>query len=146
MTKNERIAQRILKEGFRSVNGTLAQKVAAEFLRSLTASKEELTGGSRVQYLDRVFEMMEGTYKSIGIPVSNPNTLLQKYPVWWLYMNRGEPVAFAVFKSTAYGLKSGLSGHDGSSAGKSAAVQSIRTKFNIDGVFGEVSHKVKVSP
>lgn len=133
----------ILNDDFGNVNSTLAQKVAGDYLRSLTASKEELVGGSRVPYLDLVFEMMERTYQSIGIPVSNPNTMLQKYPVWWLYMSSGQPVAFAVFKSTPYGLKAGLSGHDGSPDGRGAAIQAIRTKFKQDGVYGEVSHKVK---
>lgn len=143
MSRSKRISQRILAEYLTTVNDTVARRVASMYLRHLTASKEELTGGSRVPYLDIVFEMMERTYKSVGIPVSNPNTMLQKYPVWWLYMSGGQPVAFAVFKSTPYGLKGGLSGHDGSSEGRSAAVKAIRTKFKMDGVYGEVSHKVK---
>lgn len=121
----------------------IAKYVATEYFRTVCASKKELLGGDRVPYLDTVFDMMERTYRSIGIPVSNPNTMLQKYPVWWLYFHNEVPVAFAVFKSTPYGLKAGLSGHDGSSEGKAAAVRTIRTKFKMEGVYGEVSHKVK---
>lgn len=70
----------------------IAKYVATEYFRTVCASKKELLGGDRVPYLDTVFDMMERTYRSIGIPVSNPNTMLQKYPVWWLYFHNEVPV------------------------------------------------------
>lgn len=76
--------------------------------------------------------------------IPNPPTLLSKYSVWDLDLGSdGEPIAFTLFKKTPFGLKSGLSGYDGSSEGKRAALHNLRTKYKKPGYYGEVSHKVK---
>lgn len=82
------------------------------------------------------------TYSRIGLHIPNPQGLL-KYEIWELNIVQGRPVAFTLYKKTPFGLKSGLSGHDGTSEGKRAAVHNLRTKFREGGIFGEVSHKVK---
>ena len=101
-----------------------------------------LSGGRREQYLDEVWAMYEKTYAAIGMGVKTPTGLL-KYHIWDVFLgSEGVPIAFTCYKDTKFGLKSGTSGSDGSSEGKSAALASLRKKFNQPGVWGEVSGKV----
>lgn len=103
----------------------------------------KVEGADRKQYADLVFEMGERTYRSIGgMPISSPGALM-KYQVWEINFADGEPVAFTLFKKTRYGLKGGLSGFDGSPAGKSIQISNLRSKFKQPGIYGEVSHKVE---
>lgn len=118
-----------------------AHRVASRFIQA--ASEKRVTGSARGQWINQVWDMYEETYSRIGMHIPNPQALL-KYKVWDLtFGSDGEPVAFSLYKTTPFGLKSGLSGHDGSSAGKSAAVANLRSKYKQPGIFGEVSHKVK---
>lgn len=118
-----------------------ASRVASRYLQA--ASEKRVTGGAREEYLDLIWDMYAKTYAKIGMHIRSPEIFLSKYPVWDLTMAQGVPVAFTLYKSTPFGLKSALSGHDGSSAGKSAAVSKLRNKYRQAGVFGEVSHKTK---
>ena len=119
-----------------------AFNVAYRFFRKQAAGVERVSGGSRNRWLDAVWDMYVQTYSKIGLHIPNPQGLL-KYGIWELNFDGGVPVAFTLYKKTPFGLKSGLSGHDGSQAGKRAAVHNLRTKFREGGIFGEVSHKVK---
>ncbi len=102
-----------------------------------------MTGGDRAQYQAQIWEMYQETYRRIGMSISSAAELL-RYPVWEVERGSdGGIVAFNVFKTTSFGLKSALIGHDGSPEGKSAAVHGMRTKFKQSGVYGEVSHKVR---
>lgn len=101
-----------------------------------------VTGGKRGEYEDIVWDMFVRSYSKIGLTLSSPSQMYN-YAVWELCQAQGEFVAFNVFKSTSYGLKSGLSGSNGSSEGKRAVVNGIRTKFKQPGHYGEVSHKVE---
>lgn len=118
-----------------------AARVAHRFLYA-ASTPVRLTGGDREALVDDIWEMYERIYRSIGMSVKTARGLLE-YPVWDVVMHDGRPVAFTLYKQKRYGLKSGLSGHDGSPQGKSAAIQSIKSKFKRPGVYGEVSHKVK---
>jgi len=115
-------------------------KVASRHLFAANCKKVE--SGARKEYLDVVWEMYAKTYARIGLHIASPQGLL-KYDVWEVcFDSSGNPVQFTCFKKTPYGLKSGLSGHDGSVEGKRYAVDGLRTKFKKPGYFGEVSHKV----
>jgi hypothetical protein len=105
------------------------------------AGKQTLTGSARDPWWAKVWAMYEHTYRSIGMHLSEPQDLAE-YDLWEVVFDGGVPVAFALYKSTPFGLKSALSGHDGSGAGKSAAVQDLKTKYLRSGVYGEASHKV----
>ncbi len=104
----------------------------------------QVTGSARYPYTDQVWDMFVKTYSSIGLNMSNPREL-HDADVWELCMGGGdnEPVAFTIYKSTAYGLKSILFGSDGSAEGKSLSVKNLRAKFHVSGYYGEVSHKVE---
>lgn len=117
-----------------------ARKVASLYLARSSCIR--VKGGKRSEYLDAVWEMYAKTYASIGLHIPNRQGLL-KYQEWEICLNGDSPVQFTLFKTTPYGLKSGLSGHDGSSEGKSKAVAELRSKFKKSGYYGEVSHKVK---
>jgi hypothetical protein len=118
-----------------------ARRVASRYLRA--ASEKRVTGSARDEYLDPVWDMYAKTYAKIGMHIRSPQILLSKYPIWDLTFDQGVPIAFTLYKQTPFGLKSGLSGQDGSPAGRKAAIHNLRTKFREGGVFGEVSHKVK---
>jgi hypothetical protein len=94
--------------------------------------------------MDPVWDMFVKTYKSIGLAANSAEEMLGEFPIWEIcHGDNGDAVAFNAFKKTKYGLKSGLSGSDGSSDGKSKAIEMIRTKFKKPGYYGEVSHKVE---
>lgn len=110
----------------------------------VASSCRMVTGGDREEFLDQVWEMYQITYRSIGAGVKNPRELLTEFPSWELCFGKeGTPVAFNLYKPTSFGMKSGLSGSDGSPEGKATTINGIRTKFKKPGYYGEVSHKVK---
>ena len=114
-----------------------------EYRTSSSVTKLELRGSDRLEYKEKLYEMVKISYAKIGVPASDASYAL-KYPLWWLYVNgEGEPIAFNCFKETKYGLKSSLAGSDGSSEGKRVLVDLIRNKFRTNGIYGEVSHSVK---
>ena len=118
-----------------------AARVATMFLTA-GSTVVRLTGTDREPHADDVWDMYTNLYRSIGMSIKSARGLLE-YPVWDIAINGEESVAFMLYKTKRYGLKSGLSGHNGSPAGKAAALQGIRTKFLRPGIYGEVSHKVK---
>lgn len=101
-----------------------------------------VTGAQRDQYRDAVWDMFVKSYSKIGLILSRPSQM-DKYAVWEVCLAGGTPVAFNLFKRTSFGLKSGLAGSDGSSAGKRYIVDAIRTKYHKPGQYGEASHKVE---
>jgi len=118
-------------------------QVAHRWLRARTRIVSKvLRGMSREIYIDAVWDMYESVYRTIGMSIKTPQGLLE-YPVWDLILAGGQPVTFIFYKVKPYGLKVGLLGHDGSSTGKAHAVKGLRTKFRQNGIYGEVSHKVK---
>lgn len=120
----------------------LIQKIAATHLRRQKDGWTTLRKGDIPKYKESVWDMYVHTYTSIGMGASNPNELME-YDVWKIGFHQGTPVVFNLYKSTKYGLKSGLSGFDGSPAGKTLAVANQRSRFHQYGVYGEVSHKAK---
>lgn len=108
----------------------------------MTARFLKLRGAARKEYLSHVYDMAVLTYQSVGLPFSSPSDLLQE-DYWVVFIHDGQPVAFNLYKTTKFGLKSTLSGSDGSPAGKSLAVANLRTRFKAKSVYGEVSHKVE---
>lgn len=119
-----------------------AQRVASRYMRRASSSQIRVKGNDRRDYIPQVWDMFEKTYRAIGMPVKSPEGLL-KYPIWDLYFHEETPVMFNLYKDTPFGLKSGLSGSDGSSEGKRAVVDNLRSKFKQSGYYGEVSHKVE---
>ena len=94
-------------------------------------------------YLQDVWEMYVKTYKKIGLTFSKPSQLF-KYKVWYVYFDNGVPVAFNLFKKTSFGLKSGLSGSDMSSAGKSVSKSWIKSRWkSVPNFYAEVSGAVE---
>ena len=133
------------KKNYRDMEASSAvQEMAARVSSQFKGASDTLSlqGASRAEYLDAVWGMYEKTYRTIGMHISSPTGLL-KYDRWDIGMSEGVPVNFALFEKEPFGWKSGLSGSDGSPAGKSQAIQVLRTKFKIPGIYGEVSHKVK---
>ena len=104
---------------------------------------DTVSGADRMKYAEAVWDMYVKTYRSIGLIVSSAHGLLSEFPLWELCLDQdGIPHAFGLSKTTPFGLKSGLSGHDGTPEGKSMALLALRTKFKRPGHYGEVSHKV----
>lgn len=102
----------------------------------------ELTNADRIPYRDAVWAMYTKTYQAMGLIHSRPGELFE-YDHWEVCQEEGQPVFFVLMKRTPFGLKSGLSGSDGSSQGKVRALNRLRTSFQKPGVYGEVSHKVE---
>jgi hypothetical protein len=94
-------------------------------------------------YLQEVWDMYVKTYKKIGLTVSSPQGLF-KYKVWYVHFDDGVPVAFNLFKPTGFGLKSGLSGSDMSSKGKSVSKAWIKSRWkSVPNFYAEVSGAVE---
>ena len=103
-----------------------------------------LTGPERQSYLSDVWSMYTTTYKKIGITVKDPKVLVGKYKVWYVHFDEGVPVAFNLFKKTSFGMKSALSGNDGSSLGRNVSKSWIKTRWkSVNGFYGEVSGAVE---
>ena len=103
-----------------------------------------LTGPERQSYLSDVWDMYTTTYRKIGITVKDPKVLAGKYAVWYVHFDDGLPVAFNLFKKTSFGMKSALSGNDGSSVGRKVSKNWIRTRWrSVNGFYGEVSGAVE---
>lgn len=101
-----------------------------------------LRGSARHQFLPSVWDAYQKTYRTIGMHIQSPQELLD-YDRWDLLVLGEHVVSFRLWKSTAYGWKAGLSGHDGSNEGKKKAVDAIRHDMHETGFYGEVSHKVR---
>jgi hypothetical protein len=69
---------------------------------------------------------------------------LFKYNRWILVINeKNKRVGFVLGKATEFGFKVSLLGHDGSDEGKQAIIDFLKKAFNVEGVYGEVSHGVE---
>jgi len=100
-------------------------------------------GGERKDYMDAVWAMYKTSYAKIGLHVSSASGLME-YDSWELFMDdEGKPIAFNLYKSTPFGLKTGLLGSDGSSEAKSIIKSHIKSRYSRSGVYGEVSHAVE---
>lgn len=98
-------------------------------------------GSDRHEYMDAVWEMYSTTYAAIGLIVPNVEAIAAEFPIWDIYLGKDDkPVAFTVSKTTAYGVKRGLSGTDGSPEGKAAAKAEYAKAFFNPGVYSELSH------
>jgi len=97
-----------------------------------------LKGTERADYEPDVWEMYQITYRKIGLHVPR-SVLLTKYPVWLICTKDGVPVFFTMFKSTRWGWKGALSGHDGTAAGKDEAKSRLRTMYHTTGFYAEMS-------
>jgi len=112
-------------------------------LRRANLKCQKVSGGDRASYLDSVWGMYQTTYRDIGTGVASPQGLF-KYDLWSLCLdNQGTPKAFTLSVHTPYGLKTGLSGFDGSPEGKAQALISLKARFHEPGVYSEVSHKIE---
>ena len=87
--------------------------------------------------------MYEATYRQIGLSKASPSEMASDYDVWMVYFEGDTPVAFAVSKTTPFGVKVGLMGSDGSPSGKSAVKAYLRTVPHKAGHYAEVSHGVE---
>lgn len=86
-----------------------------------------------------IWPLVVATYTSIGMPLRGPEELADQ-PVWFVFGDPAAPLAFQLAKTTPYGRKFTLSGHNGTRAGKVAAIRASQTRFNEDGNYAEVSH------
>ena len=95
---------------------------------------------------ESTWTMYERTYSAIGLILRGPGEL-KEYDVWDLYVTPGSggqtPTAFRLAKRTPYGLKGGLTGSDGTHAGKKIVREHLQDWFLVRGHYGEVSHGVE---
>lgn len=121
---------------------TIARKVLSRWLQA-AAKVVWVRGGERKDFLDDVWAMYKTSYAKIGLHVSSASGLIE-YDSWELFVNdEGKTIAFNLYKSTPFGLKTGLVGSDGSSEAKGLIKSHIKSRFNRTGVYGEVSHAVE---
>lgn len=121
----------------RSLRRILALYRVANFRCSI------VRGPDRNLHLEALWELYRTTYATIGMHLTGPHELMD-YDLWDLCVDGEDKIRqFTLFKKTSLGLKSGLSGHDGSPEGKRWAVQQLKKRFAEPGVYGEVSHKIK---
>jgi len=118
-----------------------AQRVVARW-KSASIQTIWVTGGDRLPYASAVWEMYKASYQKIGMHVSSTHEL-NEYNKWALMLDDEAPVAFSLFKTTRFGLKTGLAGSDGTATGKGAIKKMIVDRFRDPGVYGEVSHAVE---
>lgn len=88
-----------------------------------------------------VWAMVQSTYAPIGLILDYPAEL-DEYDVWTACEHEGQLIAFQLEKTTAFGLKGGLLGSDGSRLGRAALKAYLTTWFHQPGHYGEVSHRV----
>lgn len=93
--------------------------------------------------LDRVWDMYKASYAKIGLKASSVDEMVSDYDVWRIAYEGDVPVAFSVATSTPFGVKSGLSGSDGSAAGKGILKKLYSTIYKQSGNYAEVSHAVE---
>jgi hypothetical protein len=98
------------------------------------------TRDERDTHREAIWDMLVNTYREIGVKLSSPRQM-DEYDVWSVALIDGEPVAFNLSTITPYGVKSGLSGSNGTT-GKLAVRDSFKKLFQT-GFYAEVSHKVE---
>jgi hypothetical protein len=86
-----------------------------------------------------LFEVYMRTYKRLGMHLKEKEHL-DEYNRWILIRNKeNKPVAFLLLKTTAFGLKLGAAGSDGSREGKDCVLTFLAKILTIEGVYGEIS-------
>src|SRR5947208_11541936 len=100
-----------------------------------------LTGGERHDVVSDVWAMVKSTYAKIGLIVDQPRELYE-YDHWELFQDDGTAVAFALNKTTPFGLKLGLAGSNGSRAGRTAVKEFVANSFFDVARYAEVSHRM----
>lgn len=97
------------------------------------------------EILDAVFDMYVATYSAIDSRFNIPDKYgLFEYNRWILVDdNDGNLLGFVLLKTTAAGLKMGVTASDRSAVGKKAVRTFSERVFFIDGVFSEVSDAVE---
>jgi len=90
---------------------------------------------------DAIWPLYAGSYAKIGLIVPTPAAMLSEYDQWWLHYTDGKLDAFRVGKTTAFGIKMGLAGSDGSREGRTAAKAALVDFAKVPGNYGEVSHR-----
>ncbi len=124
----------------------LSTKLAHRYLdhqRFASLKCDVVSGGGRKKYADAVWDMYKATYARIGLHIKSAMEMIAKYDRWEVCLVGGKPVQFSLYKTTPYGFKAGLAGHDGSSEGKRKAVSNLLVNLKKSGYYGEVSHKVE---
>ncbi len=100
---------------------------------------------------NQVFDLFEKTYrryikKNTKLLISHSDGLL-KYNRWILFYRKDDPekkiVSFFLFRTTDFGLKSGLTGSDGTKEGKKSVISFKIKSFNTFGGFGEISGRLE---
>lgn len=93
------------------------------------------------ELLDAVYEMYAATYGAIDSRLNIPDKYaLFEYNRWLLIDdNDGNLLGFVLLKTTAFGLKIGLTASDGSVEGKTAVRDFHERVFFVEGVYAEVS-------
>ena len=81
-------------------------------------------GGDRQESISEVWAMYKSSYAKIGLTISGPEGLM-KYDTWEVFFQDDIPVAFNLYKTTSFGMKTGLLGSDGA-AGKPIIKQHIK--------------------
>ena len=119
----------------------LSRRVAARFLLA-HVREETIKGQDRAIYADALWEMYRESYAKIGLHLSGKADLLD-YDHWVVFLEEDVPVAFRAGKTTPFGIKSGVSGTDGSGVGKSVMKAWLRVGFHHNGNYGEVSHAIE---
>ena len=99
--------------------------------------------GLSQETLDRVWDMYKNSYAKIGLKVSSIGEMVSEYDAWRLAYDGEVPVAFSVGTKTSFGVKSGLSGSDGTPAGKDSIKSLLSTIYKQPGFYSEVSHAVE---
>jgi len=117
-------------------------KGGAQESKKASVDTKWVTGNDRKDLMEAIWEMYRASYQKIGMHVTSPMGLLE-YDKWEVIFNEEGPIAFNLYKTTPLGLKTGLLGSDGSTAGKSAIKEHIRSRYKRPGVYGEVSHSVE---
>jgi hypothetical protein len=57
-----------------------------------------LKGGKRNEYIEKIWEMYQESYRAIGAHISSPEGLLAEYDTWEVLLDQSVPVAFFTYK------------------------------------------------
>jgi len=100
---------------------------------------------------DQVFAVYENTYKQYinttkNLLIPEPDGLFE-YNRWILFYDDQDSdkkvISFLLFKTTNFGLKSGLTGSNGSYMGRKSVISFNINSFNSEGCYGEISDKLE---
>lgn len=114
-------------------------------LRLGSAQWEEMNRSDLTEaLLDQIWGMYKISYAKLGLKAGSIHEMVNEYDQWMIASSAdGTPVAFAVGKTTPYGVKSGFGGSNGSPEGKMAMRSLMSTIYKQPGNYAEVSHAVE---